>query len=447
MRAVSTAAAALIVAAFVQPLHAQDAHYWSVKYGPRASLLGGAVIGSVNDVSATFYNPGGLAMADSLGFAISLSAFERKATVVEDAVAGEDVSLSSTRVASSMLGGSIKGPESGRDVIAYSIITRQRARNSVSAVVIGTPTLPVEALAGEVSVKRNASERWFGVSWAHAVWPNFGIGATGFFTTRFDKRASNLTLAGSEAGQGVTSTRVREFDYSDYGLIAKFGALLDYGSFAAGLTLTAPSLSLFGSGKMIYVDVDVRDEPGGDPPLIALDGPSGLDATHRKPLSVGVGMRGGRGSFQVYGSAEWFAAVDAYDVIRSGPFDPQLGTGQFEYVVTDERASVLNWAVAVEGPVAERVTIYASYGTDKSSQDGSGSNLVVAAWDIETVSLGADFRIAGRSLTLGGAFGWGEGTTKDRIDLVSSTDLDPPFDLGPSPIRYRSFLLNLGFEF
>ena len=72
--AVGIAAAAVIVAVFVQPLHAPDAHYWTVKYGPRATLLGGAVIGSVNDVSASFYNPGGLAMADSLGFAISLSA-------------------------------------------------------------------------------------------------------------------------------------------------------------------------------------------------------------------------------------------------------------------------------------------------------------------------------------------------------------------------------------
>ena len=114
--------------------------------------------------------------------------------------------------------------------------------------------------------------------------------------------------------------------------------------------------------------------------------------------------------------------------------------------MSDERASVLNWAAAVEGQLAERVTIYVSYGTDRSSQGESESNLAVASWDIRTVSLGADFRIAGRSLTLGGAFGWGDGTTRERIDLVSSTDFDPPFSLGPSPIRYRSFLLNLGFE-
>ncbi len=439
--------AAIVGTAVVSaPLHAQDAHYWTVKYGPRASLLGGAVIGSVNDVSAAFYNPGGLAMADSLGFALSLNVFERTSTTAEDAFGGEDVSISRTGLAPSMLGGAIRGPESGRDVIAYSIITRQRVRNSISEVATGAPP-GYESLAGQISVQRDVSERWYGMSWARAVRPNFGIGATGFFTTRFDSWAGHLTLAGSQAGQGITATRVRDFDYDHYGVIAKFGALLNYESFAAGLTVTAPSIGLAGSGKMTYVDIDVRDEPGGDPPLIAFAGRDGLSTSHHKPLSVGLGLRRGGERFQLYGSAEWFADVDQYDVIRSDPFDPQSSTGQLEFIVSDERDSVLNWAVAVEGLVTERVTAYASYATDQSANDGSDSNLVVAPWDIRTVSLGADFRIAGRSLTVGGAFGWGDSTTRDKKDLILNADLDPPPNFAPTPVRYRSFGVILGFEF
>jgi len=285
------------------------------------------------------------------------------------------------------------------------------------------------------------------MSCARALRPNSGIGATGFFTTRFDSWAGHLTLAGSQAGQGITATRVRDFDYDHYGFIAKFGALLNYESFAAGLTVTAPSIGLAGSGKMTYVDIDVRDEPGGDPPLIAFAGRDGLSTSHHKPLSVGLGLRRGGERFQLYGSAEWFADVDQYDVIRSDPFDPQSSTGQLEFIVSDERDSVLNWAVAVEGLVTERVTAYASYATDQSANDGSDSNLVVAPWDIRTVSLGADFRIAGRSLTVGGAFGWGDSTTRDKKDLILNADLDPPPNFAPTPVRYRSFGVILGFEF
>ena len=446
--AVVIAAAAVAIAPVISPLHAQDSHYWTVKYGPRASLLGGAVIGSVNDVSAAFYNPGGLAMADSLGFALSLNVFERTSVTAEDVFGGEDVSLSRTGVAPSMLGGAIRGPESGRDVIAYSFITRQRVRNSIAEVAVAAPP-GYETVAAEISVNRDVSERWYGVSWARAVRPHFGIGATGFFTTRFDARAGHLVVAGSQAGQGVTATRVREFDYDHYGFIAKLGALLNYGSFAAGLTVTTPSIGLFGSGKMTYTDINVRDEPGGDPPLIAVAGLDGLSSEHRQPLSVGLGLRGGGERFQLYGSAEWFADVGKYDVIRSGPFEPQSpsGSAQLEYIVSDERSSVLNWAMAIEGRVAERVTAYVSYSTDLSSNDGSDSDLVMATWDIRTLSFGADFRIGGRSLTLGGAFGWGDSSTRDKTDLFPNVDLDPPPDFGPTPVRYRSFRLILGFEF
>ena len=124
--------AAMLAAAVAVPLHAQDANYWTVKYGPRASLLGGAVIGSVNNVSAVFYNPGGLAMADSLGFALSLNVFERTSTTAERGSGAEDdVSTSHTGVAPSMLGGAINGPESGTHVFAYSLITRERIRSSI----------------------------------------------------------------------------------------------------------------------------------------------------------------------------------------------------------------------------------------------------------------------------------------------------------------------------
>jgi hypothetical protein len=175
--------------------------------------------------------------------------------------------------------------------------------------------------------------------------------------------------------------------------------------------------------------------------------PDGLSATHRKPLSVGLGVRKRGARFQFYGSAEWFASLDEYVVMRSGPFDPQSSTGQFEYVLSDDRASVLNWAVAIEGRLGETVTTYASYGTDFSSNDRSESNLVVAPWDIRTVSLGADFRIAGRSLTLGGAYGWGGTPSRNVMDSVPDADLDPPLDFEPGPVRYRSIRIILGFEF
>ena len=46
------------------PAVAQDSQWWTNQYGNRARLLGGAVIGSSRDLSAVYYNPGGLAVVD-----------------------------------------------------------------------------------------------------------------------------------------------------------------------------------------------------------------------------------------------------------------------------------------------------------------------------------------------------------------------------------------------
>ncbi|MCK5573886.1 MAG: hypothetical protein KAJ12_14040, partial [Bacteroidetes bacterium] len=45
-----------------QAVLAQDSHYWNLHYGTQSTLLGGAVIGSVADLSAAFYNPGWLGL-------------------------------------------------------------------------------------------------------------------------------------------------------------------------------------------------------------------------------------------------------------------------------------------------------------------------------------------------------------------------------------------------
>jgi len=437
--------AVVVVAA---PLRAQDSHYWTVRYGPRASLLGGAVIGSVSDVSAAFYNPGGLAMADSLGFALSLNVFERTTTTAERGLVGEDdVSTSQAGLAPSMFGGAIKGPESGDHVIAYSLITRQRINSNISEVRTTTPA-GYETLVSQVNLMRNASERWGGLSWAYAARPNFGIGATAFLSALSDSRLLRIGVAGSQAGEGVVAERVREFNYDHYGVIAKLGALLDYGWFAAGLTLTAPSFTVYGAGEVTYGDIDVLDGAGGPPPTIAVANQDDLDATRKQPFSVGLGLRVGKPSLQLYGSAEWFAPLDPYDVIRSGPFDPQSSTDQFDYGVIDERDSVFNWAIAADYRMSDVVTSYVSYSTDFSSRsDGSEATLVIAPWDIRSVSFGVDLRIRGRSLTFGGAYGWGGGTTRDLRDLVPAGSFDPPLDFEPTPISYGSFRLILGFEF
>ena len=72
---------ALTACAIVPPQNAvaQDTHYWSNQYGPKSMLLSGAVIGSVHDMSATFYNPGALGYIDKPDLLLSANAYQMTA--------------------------------------------------------------------------------------------------------------------------------------------------------------------------------------------------------------------------------------------------------------------------------------------------------------------------------------------------------------------------------
>ncbi len=76
IRVLLTLATLAVLVGGTVPVVAQDAHYWTNQFGPKASLLGGAVIGSVDDISGTYYNPGALSIGTDLSFAVSANVLE-----------------------------------------------------------------------------------------------------------------------------------------------------------------------------------------------------------------------------------------------------------------------------------------------------------------------------------------------------------------------------------
>src|SRR5262245_6540284 len=54
---------------------AQDTQYWNLQYGTRGELLGGVVVGSALDMSATFYNPAAIVFVEDPSFILTASVF------------------------------------------------------------------------------------------------------------------------------------------------------------------------------------------------------------------------------------------------------------------------------------------------------------------------------------------------------------------------------------
>jgi hypothetical protein len=276
---------------------AQDTQYWTQQYGTRAELLGGAVVGSFLDLSATFYNPGALVMMERSAVLLSADAFEYISTDVKTGVTdSENPSARSFGPAPTLFTGLLpKSWAPGR--LAYSALTRQRfnirleSKRVGEADVVGDPG--IEQYSAEFLFDQRMSEVWYGLTWSNRIRDHIGAGVTMYAAYRGQRtRVESISAAASDAGDGASLTYVDEFDYSHYRLIWKFGLALDYQPLTLGFAVTTPSVALFGSGSVQYtrsamgLDLDGDGTPDA---ALASDLQEDLDARYKSPVALAAG--------------------------------------------------------------------------------------------------------------------------------------------------------------
>ena len=163
---------------------AQDTHYWNKQYGPRSMLLGGAVIGSVQDMSATYYNPGAMGYIEKPELLLSANAYEITSLTIKDGRDdGINVENSDFNPLPNMLAGAFRFTWLRKNKLAYSFLTRHSFDAEVSGARVGPvdilPQPGEEDFAGAIDANRKAKELWAGVTWARgAVGRKVGFGVT-----------------------------------------------------------------------------------------------------------------------------------------------------------------------------------------------------------------------------------------------------------------------------
>ena len=208
----------ILAALFLDPrrAEAQDAHYWTKQFGNRARLLGGAVIGSAQDISAVYYNPGAFALVENPELLLAGSVFQYTKITAEGGLM-EERKLGSTSLATSpsLFAGEVRLGFLKGHRLAYSLLTRQSAdfrlegRGEIpGSDIFALPDL--ETLNADVRVEQDLDEYWFGITWAHSLGPRLGVGVTQFLAMR-DHRAgfrSSVQALGLDGRAGVAIQRV-----------------------------------------------------------------------------------------------------------------------------------------------------------------------------------------------------------------------------------------------
>lgn len=398
-------------------LSAQDTNYWTHQYGTRSTLLGGSVIGSVLDLSGTYYNPGGLSLIAEPA-TLEAAKVIQYPSITLSGLGQRDIDINSSSLgpAPSLVAGSLffKGLEN--HWVGYSFLTRQRVSIALAGSFVSSrdvlPDPGQEAISSDLRVNANLTESWFGFTWAYKIKKKIGIGISNYLLVR-SHTANFQTFAEALSSDGELSLllNAREYHYLNYRLLWKMGAAFDFDRITLGLTLTTPSIKIYGRGNTglntTVVGLDLNDD-GTKDDFMAADYQEKLNANYKTPISLGIGLTYKFQNVRLYGSAEWFAGMDKYDVISGEDFTIQSTGETGSSSVTHELESVLNFGVGIEYIFTPKFKTYASFTSDYSAVDpDSETNLSFSSCDIYHLMAGTDVTIGNLAFTLGIGYAYG----------------------------------------
>jgi len=406
MRPIALVLAAGLVGLGAATAHAQDANYWSTAYGTRSQLLGGAVIGSPGDISSTFYNPGALALTKSAEFLLAGSAYQYQRVAVDNGSGpGKTLVSASFLTVPSLFAGEI--PILKHDRLAYAFLTRGSMDMEMNNRLVAPSLAPITGAgfgAGEIQLKQDFSESWYGLTWAHNLSPTLGFGVSPFLTVHSQRTRAALLLEGrNNAGQSAVLSQSREFDYMYWSLLARFGLSGVRDSLTYGATFTTPNLGLFGGGSTNFNSTLV-DETGSIGNIMGASYTPDLKAKHRTPLGAGAGASYGFGGTRIHAAIDWNAEISKYTVLESPEFQIRKPNGDSTaiVVITDRMDAVFNWGVGLEHRFSNTLIGFASYHTDLSGRNqGESPSASVTAWDLHDVAAGVNWHVWRSDLALG----------------------------------------------
>ncbi|WP_158626462.1 hypothetical protein [Corallococcus sp. AB049A] len=435
---------------------AQDAHYTTRQFGNRAWLLGGAFVGNPNDISAVYYNPGALALLGAPELELTGSVYEYTRLKVQDGQGeGKDLSDSNVDVLPSLIAGSLRFGFLGKSRMAYSLLTRQGFSYSLQSRGTRTGTdlagvRGLDMLSTDVRLDQTVSEFWTGVSWAYPVTEHLGLGLTPFVATRHHELRFQTQAQGSgAAGQQLLATLGRDLEFDHVRVLLKLGASYQHGPWALGLSVTTPSLALWGRGSVGFERAVQSQGVDTNAPAAVFDFQEDLPAHFCNSWAAAFGVSRSFGdSTAVYASVEGYARVSSITLVDAQPIVPRDTTESIDGDYAFALKPVLNGALGVEQALGDRVRVYLSGHTDFSALEQTQStNALVGGWDLYHAASGIHFVLGRSRFTLGGDLAWGNKQTTRFAETLQQLGLSTPMRAQDVHFFQATLLVGASFSF
>jgi hypothetical protein len=434
---------------------AQDANYWTFQYGSRSTLLGGAVIGSVLDLSGTYYNPGAVSLIENPETILAAKVFEYPRYKLEGTLLNKIEMTSSTLgPAPSLVATNLKFDWLGDNNLVLSLLTRFDLRYNLNhSNNFTAETGDVRDLIVNARTQEEMGETWFGITWSQNYGHKMGIGFTPYVVFRSHNlySASNFQTV-SFQDEHFLAVNSREYEYDHYSLLLKTGITFDFIGQTIGLTVTTPRLGFYNNGSSgLNQTIDGVNPRGGENEIsyVAANYQNDVNATFKSPWSTAIGTTFKIDRTNIYISAEWFSPISRYEVIPSQIFTSQIGSDTLSNEVTSEAQSVINFGIGIQHTFNNSYTINASFTSDFSASiRDSDTNLSIASWNIYHLMIGGSFNILEVEFTIGVGYAFGSDQVRPKSDAPS---LVPEYSLAEifngTNFSYQSYKAVFGFAF
>lgn len=410
----------------------QDTQYWTQQFGTRSALMSGAVIASSRDNSSLFYSPGSLGWIDTASLSINATAYQSENIKIKNAL-GRQADLKSNQIGSTplLIGGMIR-THSEKTRIAYGLITPTNF--SFKAIGRAQGEFPLiddsespgnEPAIAQASIQTKLSELGAGIGIGRKISSSFGVGITGMFIARsLDYNNNRLVrlYMNQPSMPLVTATLIQNVDYFNVRFAPRIGLGYEKGNWQAGLTITSPSVNLFGTGNIGFDATATNIKPPSENSridFVANDRQEKLKSTYKSPFSIAGGIGYSHQRSHIEMAVQYYGKIDMYSIInadssafaRPANVYPELTSDKYLRVLTAARP-VFNVALAYEYRLKQNLLMYLSCRSDQTFFDKAitrqtGIKPDISSWNIYHLVAGTTWQKgkSGISIGLTAAFG------------------------------------------
>ena len=427
----------------------QEDNYWNLQYGTRSTLLGGTVIGSVSDLSATYYNPGAIALFPDTKFIISAQAYQYDIyKIIDGGEENRDLKYSSITPSAGFAAFNIKLGFLKEDKIIVSVLTRvlgeiefkNRIIDSVDVIQSSTGK---EDFAGGVDYYRKFNEIWAGITYSTKINKIIGIGCTGYVAVKSYRNQNYILLQALKSDGDIASyTRVNNYTYDNWRTLLKGGIGVNLSPLTMGISITTPSLNLFGSGS---VSTNVFAS-GLDTNLFSSNYQDDVSSEYKTSWAAGFGAAYRLDKYKFHFSAEWYDGVKQFYVLDTKPYQSQSSGEVLTNDLTHQTKSIINYGLGIDYFAADSLIFSVSFISDYSakSDDIKLNQPQVLGLNLFHISAGSTFKVWKSLLTLGLVYTYGSQSIGENINLnVGESSILS----SEAKLQYQQIKVLIGFEF